>query len=317
MLTFEDAQVTDCMAKMRALVTGASGMLGSDLIPVLTRHGYAVLATDINLRQGVRLLDVRDYSSVRKIVSRFKPSWILHLAAETDLERCESDPTHAYSTNVVGTENVVIACREYNIPMVYISTAGVFDGSKVNSKGEPKPYTEFDKPTPINVYGMSKYQGEKIVAQQLSRYFIIRAGWMIGGLERDKKFVSKILIQLRERAKVIHAVDDKYGTPTYTLNFARAIISLIGSPYYGLYHAACTGSGTRYDIAKEILRLLRRSDVALVPVPSDYFKEEYPAPRPASEIMRNFKLELRGMNIMPTWQEALEHYLTRWGLVNK
>jgi dTDP-4-dehydrorhamnose reductase len=271
------------MAKVKVLVTGAAGMLGSDLVPELTRRGYAVLATDINLKQDVRLLDVRDYSSVRKTTSRFRPNWILHLAAETDLERCESDPTHAYTTNVLGTENVVSACYEYEVPMVYISTAGVFDGKKVDSKGYPEPYTEFDNPSPINVYGMSKYQGEKIVSRQLSRYFIIRAGWMIGGLERDKKFVSKILLQLREKAKEIHAVNDKHGTPTYTLDFARVIVSLIRSPFYGLYHAACSGRGTRYDVAKEILRLLGRFDVPVVPVSSDYFKEEYPAPRPTSE----------------------------------
>ena len=305
------------MAKKKILVTGAAGMLGSDLVPTLRSQGYAPLATDIVTKPGIRLLDVRDSSAVRKTVSRFKPNWILHLAAETNLEKCESDPSHAYSTNVIGTENVAVACQEYEIPMVYISTAGVFDGLKVNSDGSPEPYTEFDNPNPINVYGMSKYQGEKVVTQQLRRYFIIRAGWMIGGLERDKKFVAKILAQLREKATKIYAVNDKFGTPTYTLDFAKVIVSLINSPFYGLYHGACTGWGTRYDVAKEIMKVLGRTDVTLLPVSSDFFKEEYPAPRPASEIMRNYRLELRGMNIMPTWQEALRHYLARWGLLAK
>jgi dTDP-4-dehydrorhamnose reductase len=136
---------------------------------------------------------------------------------------------------------------------------------------------------------------------------------MIGGLERDKKFVSKILAQVKQNVATIHAVDDKWGTPTYTLDFARVIVSLMNSPFYGLYHAACTGMGTRYDVAKEILRLLGRTDISLLPVSSDFFKEQYPAPRPPSEIMHNYRLELRGMNTMPTWQAALKHYLDRWG----
>lgn len=287
-------------------------MLGSDLVPLLRRRGYEVLASDIRTRRGLKMLDVRYYESTKRMIGRFKPSVAIHLAAETNLEKCEMNQNHAYLTNTIGTENVALSCRDHDVPMVYVSTAGVFNGEKVNASGYPAAYTEFDSPDPINVYGKSKYEGEKIVTQLLTHYYIMRAGWMIGGFEEDKKFVSKIVKQVRSGKRTLHAVIDKYGTPTYTLQFSKVLLKLIQGPYYGLYHTACTGSGTRYDVAAEILSLLKRTDIRLVPVTSDFFADRYPAPRPRSEIMRNFRLELRGIHLMPNWRVALRHYLKRW-----
>ena len=300
------------MTKARVLVTGAAGMLGTDLIPTLRRRGYAPLATDIVKAKGIKFLDVRDYSAVKKTISRFKPSWVFHLAAETNVEKCQSDPNHAYLTNVIGTENVTIACRDNTIPLVYTGTSGVFDGRKINPQGDPEPYTEFDDPNPINTYGLSKYQAEKIVGQITSKHLIVRAGWMMGGFERDKKFVGKIIAQLRSKAKEIYAVTDKIGSPTHTVDFAKAIVFMINSNFSGLYHAASTGMGTRYEVANEILKILGRNDVKLIPVSSDFFKNDYPAPRATSQGIHNYKLDLRGIKLMPPWQTALKNYLTRW-----
>jgi dTDP-4-dehydrorhamnose reductase len=300
------------MTKSRVLVTGAGGMLGSDLVPTLRAHGYLSLPTDLIQTPGIRLLDVRDYAAVKRTISRCKPSYVLHLAAETDVEKCEANPDHANLTNVIGTENLAIVCRDRNIPLVYIGTSGVFDGRKVNQDGAHEAYTEFDDPHPINVYGMSKYQGEKTVTQTCKKYLIVRAGWMIGGLERDKKFVGKILAQLRSNPKKIYAVNDRAGSPTYTLDFANALLFLIESDFSGLYHAASTDAGTRYEVAKQILEILGRTDVKLISVSSNFFKNSYPAPRAASQSLRNYKLELRGIQIMPPWQTALKNYLVRW-----
>lgn len=220
-------------------MTGAAGMLGSDLVPVLEERGYSVLATDINILEGIKHLDVRDYRSVNKTISDFKPSFVIHLAAETNVDKCETDPDHAYETNALGTENIVLTCLARNTTLIYVSTVGVFDGTKTGVNSLPEPYTEFDSPNPINVCGTSKYEGERIVAKFLDNHFTIRAGWMIGGMSRDKKFVSKIMGQIRGGAKKIYAVDDKWGTPTYTLDFSKALVSLMQTPYYGLYHAAC------------------------------------------------------------------------------
>lgn len=297
---------------MRILITGAAGMLGSALIPALLDAGHQVVATDIELTSprpwgvtGPRLgyLDVRNSQEVQSAVEVLRPDLIAHLAAETDLELCESDPDHAYLTNTVATKHVALACQARDIPMVYISTAGVFDGEKEG------PYDEFDTPAPINLYGASKYQGELVVRSLVTKHFIVRAGWMVGGGQKDHKFVARIVNQLSDGATTLHAVADKFGTPTYAPDFSRCLTELIASGSYGLYHLACEGEGTRYDVAAEILHTLGRDDVELVAVGSDHFAEEFWAPRPPSEMMRNRVLDLQGMNRMRPWRLALQEYL--------
>ena len=298
--------------RLIVLVTGAAGMLGSALVPALMREGLGVRATDI---RGVStapwtgsdlvldLLDVRSAESVRAAVETHQPDVVIHLAAKTNLEECEEDPDSAYLVNTVGTKNVALACAGADIPLVYISTAGVFDGELT------RPYVEFDVPNPINVYGDSKFQGEGIVRGLLRQYFIVRAGWMVGGGDKDHKFVARIVRQLAAGAKSIYAVSDRFGTPTYAPDFASGLVTLLATSRYGLYHMACHGSATRYDVAREILKALDRRDIELVPVSSEYFAREFPAPRPRSEMMRNYMLELEGMDRMRDWRDAISEYL--------
>lgn len=289
---------------MRVLVTGAAGMLGSSLIPALEREGYKVYPTDINITdKGIEYLDVRYFDEVNVCMKKLKPEIVMHLAAETDVDLCEAEPEHAYFTNTVGTENVAWVCKENGRKMVYISTAGVFDGKK-NGK-----YTELDPAYPINVYGKTKLEGEEIVKRLLTKYFIVRAGWMVGGGYKDKKFVAKILKQIKEGNKKIYAVNDKWGTPTYTPAFSSNLLRLIQTDYYGLYHMACTGIGTRYDVAKKILEILGRKDIELIQVDSGFFIKDYPAPRPRSEMMENYVLEKNNLNFMPNWEDALREYI--------
>jgi dTDP-4-dehydrorhamnose reductase len=294
---------------MRVLITGAAGMLGSAVYPVFAAAGHDVVATDLEPRDVAGLpmgrLDVRVYRDMVDAIERSRAELVLHLAAETDLEKCEADPDHAYRTNTLGTHNAAIACQARDLSLVYISTAGVFDGEK-----DDGPYDEFDLPRPINVYGKSKYEGELLVLRLVPKHFVIRAGWMVGGIERDHKFVAKVIDQLRAGATTIRAVTDKLGTPTYTQDFAQNMIELIQTPFYGRYHMASLGDGSRYDVAREIVKFYRRHDVRVVPVTSEVFADDYPAPRPRSEMMRNYMLELRGMNRMRPWREALREYLT-------
>ncbi len=300
---------------MKILATGTAGMLGSALVPALVRAGHDVVATDIDLTDthpwqasGPRLLwlDVRDRSAVRNAVQQCEPDIVLHLAAETSLEDSDADPDHAYLTNTIATKYVALEARRAGIPMTYISTAGVFDGTK------PTAYTEFDTPNPINAYGKTKYEGELMVRQFVKEHYIVRAGWMIGGgARKDHKFISRIVNQLRDGATTIHAVTDKLGTPTYAPDFARCLIQLIESDMFGLYHMACGGEGSRYDVVAWLLTVLGRDDVDLVGVDSEYFAAEFPSVRPRSEIMRNQVLDLQGMNTMRPWREALQEYLLR------
>jgi len=292
---------------MKLLVTGAAGMLGTSLLPILKEKDHMVFASDIRfISQDMNKLDVRNLDEIRDAAQRANPEMLLHLAAETDLEVCESDADYAYRENFLGTQNACVVCREMHIPLVYISTAGVFDGNKT------EPYTEFDQPNPINVYGASKFQGERIIRQTVQDHFIVRAGWMIGGGERDRKFVSKVLAQLKGGARTIHAVTDRLGTPTYAPAFSVVLEKLIRTKLYGTYHLACKGRASRYDVAAEILHILGRKDVQLKPVTSDFFKKDYFAPRPYSEEMRNYVLELRSMNDMPDWRPALATYLKKY-----
>lgn len=293
---------------MRVMITGSAGMLGSAVFPAFVAAGHDVVATDLEPREMAGLpmgrLDVRVHAEVADAIERSRPDLVLHLAAETDLEVCEADPDHAYLTNTIGTQNAAIACQAGGIPLVYISTAGVFDGEK-----EDGPYDEFDQPRPINVYGRSKYEGELLVMRLVPRHFVIRAGWMVGGIDRDHKFVAKVIDQLKAGATTIRAVTDKLGTPTYTQDFAKNLLELIETPFYGRYHMASLGEGSRYDVARAIVEFYGRPDVSVVPVTSEAFAEEYPAPRPRSEMMRNYMLELRGLNRMRPWREALHEYL--------
>lgn len=288
---------------MKLLITGAAGMLGSALCPTLEKRGHIVYPTDIVQSEGIKKhLDVTSYKQVKELLEKVKPDMVMHLAAETDVDKCEVDPDHAFLTNTLGTQNVALTCQKQDTEMVYISTIGVFYGDK------PEPYTEFDEPNPINVYGKSKLEGEKIVQSMLKRYYIIRAGWMVGGgPAKDKKFVGKI-IRLSEEKSNLKVVDDKIGSPTYTFDFCNCLANLIETGYYGLYHCTNKGYASRFDVAKWIIAVTGKSNITIEPVNSAYFP--LPAARARSEMSRNYKLELLGMDTTRHWKVALKEYLT-------
>jgi dTDP-4-dehydrorhamnose reductase len=279
------------------LVTGTGGMVGTYVSEVF--KDYDLVLTD--MVNGFVYLDVREASRVLEAIGDVKPDVVVHLAAATDVDRCEQEPDWAYHTNAIGTQNVALACQARDVTMVYISTAGVFGGDK------PEPYIEFDAPRPANVYGQSKLAGEEIVSTLLQRYYIVRAGWMIGGGKKDKKFVGKITRLIAEGMNPVQIVSDKFGSPTYAKDLLRGIHTLLGTNYYGLYHMVNRGCCSRYDVALAIRDVLQRSDVEIIPVSSAYFP--LPAPRARSEAMRNLKLEMLGLNLMRPWKDALREYI--------
>jgi dTDP-4-dehydrorhamnose reductase len=279
------------------LVTGAGGMVGSYVPDTLP--DYDLTLTDINGTHAN--LDVREPEDVMKAVKDVKPDVVLHLAAATDVDQCEKDPDWAYHSNAIGTQNVALACREVGCVLVYISTAGVFWGDK------PEPYNEFDVPRAANVYGDSKWQGEKIVTSLLDRFYICRAGWMIGGGAKDKKFVGFMTRKMLEGEKKLKAVADKFGSPTYARHLLQTAHRLLDTGYYGLYHTTNNGTCSRHDVALAIRDLLGKDDVEITPVNSAHFP--LPAPRARSEMMRNYKLEMLGLNKAPSWRKALEEYV--------
>lgn len=284
----------------KALVTGANGMLGEALCSFLASRKIEVLPADLSSGEGIYKLDVRDRPKAIDIIGRHKPDIVFHLAAETDVDKCELEPQHAYEVNARGTENMAFACREFDIPMLYVSTAAVFNGQK--SSG----YTESDAPDPINVYGKSKLEGEKAVVSLLKKYYIVRTSWMIGGHGKDKKFVYKIA-QFLKTKKEIPVVTDKSGSPTFTRHLAAGLFAIAGTGEYGLYHCVNKGICTRFDIAKKIAQYMHKEDVIIKPVTSEAFS--LPAPRPDSEGLINARLLSMGMDIMKHWEEALKEYI--------
>lgn len=288
---------------MKILITGAAGALAAEVIPALLREEHEVVQVDINQRlPEIQILDVTRQNEVFRKVGVVRPDYIFHFAAETDVDLCEKNPQHAFKVNTCGTENIALACKEFGAGLLYISTGAVFNGDK------PSPYTEFDMPGPINVYGESKLQGEVIVKDLLSQYFIIRTGWLIGGWGLDKKFVYKIIRQLNEEKGELMVVADKFGSPTFVEDFAANLMVLINTKRYGLYHMVNKGTCSRYDIAVKIVEFMElKKKVRINPVDSAKFP--LPAPRNRSEMLENYKLDLLGLNSMPHWEESLERYI--------
>lgn len=290
---------------MKFLLIGGSGMLGTAVYDLYTKLGHQVVSTSLRpIDSWTSYLDIRDQHKVFEMVAKHQPDWVFNLAALTDVEYCENHPEEAQATNKYGPKNVAKATSFFDIPMVHISTAGVFDGS-----GD-RAYTEYDTPIPVNEYGKSKYAGEFLVSQLNKKSYIFRAGWMMGSGSRDKKFVRKILRQYYAGSKKIYGLSDVYGCPTFVRDFASGILKSISNNLeYGLYHMVSNGSCTRYDVAKAIFEILGISDVDVVPVTGSYFNKNYFAPRPVNEVIENKKLNDLNMNPMRDWKEALEDYL--------
>lgn len=269
---------------------------------------FILKCTDIDVNESwLTYLDFRDVEAYTNGVKKFKPDFLFHIGAFTSLEYCERNPDETYITNTLSVEHATTIANELNIPIIYISTAGIFDGAK-------EIYDDWDIPNPIGVYGRSKYLGEVFVKENARKYFVCRAGWMMGGGPgKDKKFIQKIMSQLKAGKKDLYVVDDKDGTPTYTHDFAINLKALINTEFYGIYNMVCNGLTSRLDVARELLRILKLEEkVKLHAVNSDYFKEEYFALRPPSERLINKKLSLRNLNYMREWQISLADYIAKY-----
>ena len=286
----------------KIFIAGANGMLGTTLKN--NTDTSEMLLTDKELSQGIQFCDIRDLKHTAELVNQYQPDIILNFAALVDLEYCEKEKDDCYLTNTIAAVHLFNLAKDRNIPYVFISTAGIFGNDK-------EFYTEEDQPFPLSAYGKSKYYTEQLLQNQgYEKYWIFRAGWMMGGgPEKDKKFVNKIMKQVNSGAKELFVVDDKLGVPTYTKDFAKSIIRHIEEDLpYGLYNMVSQGEASRYETAVAINKYL---DLGLVvhKVDSDYYKEEYFAPRPYSEKLINKSLNDKGRNYMRNWKICLHEYL--------
>jgi dTDP-4-dehydrorhamnose reductase len=294
-------------SKKKIYIAGSGGMLGEAFYHQF-KDSYEIKCTDKDVNEPwLSFLDFRNLDEYRKDVLAFKPDYLFHLGAYTDLEFCEKNAEDTYATNTMAAENAVYLANELDIPLLYISTAGIFDGDK-------ELYDDWDMPNPLGVYARSKYMGERYVAENAKRFLICRAGWMMGaGPKKDKKFIQKLMKQLKDGKKELFIVNDKDGTPTYTHDFAKNVKALIENEYWGLYNMVCGGQTSRLEVAGELLSLLGLSDkVKITTVTSDYFKDIYFAERPPCERLVNRKLELRKLNLMQDWRVALKQYISQY-----
>lgn len=290
---------------MKIYMAGCGGMLGSAFNKVFSDCELKCTDKDVN-ESWLEYLDFRDTKKYIADVLDFNPDFLFHLGAMTDLEECERLPHEAYQTNAMSVETAVYIANKLNIPLLYIGTGGVFDGKK-------EVYDDYDLPNPLGVYARSKYAGERYIIEHCKKYFVCRAGWMFGGGKKDKKFISKILKQLKTK-DILCIVNDKAGTMTYTMDFAKNVKELIKTDYYGLYNMVCKGSTNRVEIVNYILQVLNLNKNLNI-VDSEYFQRQgmFTAPRPNAECLINRKLGLRNLNHMRYWQDSLLDYLQNEG----
>lgn len=285
-------------------MAGSGGMLGEAFYRVFGTN-YELKCTDIDVNETwLNFMDFRSYSNYFKDVNDFRPDYLFHLGAHTDLEYCELNPDDAYLTNTIGAVNAAHISKALDIPLLYISTAGIFDGGK-------QFYDDEDAPNPSSHYARSKYAAEVYVKEYVDKHIICRAGWMMGGgLKKDKKFINKLMLQIMAGKKDLYVVDDKLGTPTYTHDFAKNVELLINGRHFGLFNMVCQGLTGRLEVAEELVLILGlEKEITIHAVDSDYWSKEYFADRPPSERLINRKLEELELDVMRDWKLCLKEYI--------
>jgi dTDP-4-dehydrorhamnose reductase len=274
---------------MRLFITGAKGQLGRAL--------QAQFAHDAVLPADLPDCDITDRACVAQAIDEFRPDVVIHAAAMTDVDGCARDPDAAYRVNALGTQNVALACQATGCVMVYISTNEIFDGKKT------EPYLEFDAPNPINAYGRSKLAGEMVVRDLLMRFYIVRIAWLYG--KGGNHFVRKVVRRADEQGHLRY-VTDEIGSPTYAEDVASGVRQLVQTGAFGVYHFVNSGVASRFDLAREILRLSGRGHVPVEPITLADFPR--PSTPPPYTPLRNFCGAALDITFR-LWQDALAEYL--------
>lgn len=282
---------------MKILITGAYGMLGSDLREVL--KNFELICT------GSKDLDIRNEEEVIDFISEKSPDFVINAAAYTAVDDCETNSEEAYAVNAIGPKNLAMACNKIDIPLVHISTDYVFDGTKRT------PLVESDKLGPQSVYGKTKLEGEKFIQENTDKFFILRTAWLYG--LHGKNFVSTML-DLAESHDEISVVNDQIGSPTYSLDLAVAITNLLHSDKYGIYHVTNEGECSWYEFSKMIFEM-SNIDVKVIPVSTEEFPR--PAPRPHYSVLDNKKWNASGFVPMRDYKEALGSYLSLYNFFKR
>lgn len=299
---------------MKVFVTGVGGQLGHDVVNELDRRAHESIGSDIQaVYSGVNdgsavvtapyvQMDITDGAAVSKTIEELKPDVIIHCAAWTNVDGAEAPENRekVHQINAVGTENIAKAAKTVDAKVVYISTDYVFDG-----QGE-RPWEPDDKCyAPLNVYGQSKLDGERVVAETLEKYFIVRIAWVFG--LNGKNFI-KTMINVGKTHDTVRVVNDQIGTPTYTLDLARLLVDMVETEKYGYYHATNEGGYISwYDFCCEFYKQYGLTTKVIPVTTAEYGLSV--AARPFNSRLDKKKLVEAGFDPLPTWQNAVSRYL--------
>ena len=277
---------------MKIMLTGGKGMLGRTLCRELAE--FEVIATDLPEA------DITDAAGFEKLLQTVKPDAVIHCAAMTAVDKCESETLLAYKLNADGTANVAKACSKNNVRLIAISTDYVFDGSS------DRPYNELDIANGGNtVYGKSKFAGEEAVRQYCPDHVIARISWLYGA--GGPSFVHAMMNLADGTRPELKVVADQIGNPTSTTAVARALRNiLLKKELYGTFHLTCEGEASWFEFAQEIFHLAGKEQ-KVVPCTTEEFPR--PAPRPKNSRLDKMMLRLAGLSPMPHWQDALKEFI--------
>ena len=286
---------------MRIALTGADGQLGTQL-----QH---TLKGDV-IPLGHDQLDISDAETVETVLASEKPDLVINAAAYNLVDSAEEEPQVAYRHNALGPRNLALSCEKREIPLLHFSSDYVFSGREGETGKEvqrERPYLETDRPSPESAYAVSKLAGEFFVRTLCSRHFVLRTCGLYGRTRQQGtgNFVETMLRLGTERDELT-IVNDQCCTPTFCSDLADAVVTLIETEAFGLYHATNAGSMTWYEFAVEIFRL-SGIDVPVRPISSEQFGAS--ACRPIYSVLNNAKLSSVIGRELPPWQDALDRYL--------
>jgi dTDP-4-dehydrorhamnose reductase len=283
---------------MKIAVTGANGQLGSDICKVLTQEGHDVVELNHDS------FDIINYEFVEAMLKDIKPDVLINPAAYHHVEKCQNDPDMAFSVNATAPFNMAKICKELNALFIHISTDYVFDGLK------NAPYIETDQAIPLNNYGISKLAGEQMIATTGCRYLVMRTSGLYGinpcRAKGGKNFVE-LMLSLAEAGKPIRVVDDERVSPTFTLDLARQIVSVLTIKDSGICHATAEGSCSWYDFASAIFELTNVDANLNKANPGEFAIK---VNRPSYSVLENHFLKTRKLNVMREWKDSLREYLS-------
>ena len=280
---------------MKILVIGCNGQLGKDMGRILTSAGYDVSGMD------VPAIDLTDPAGTAAIIKAAAPQTVINCAAFTAVDACETRRPEAYAVNAGGVSTIALAARATGAKVIHFSTDYVFDGLK------NAPYIETDTVNPQSVYGKSKLEGERLLAQALADHVIVRVAWLYG--IHGQHFIKKIknrALAIRGTGETLKVVTDEIGTPTYSVDVCRQTLELLKKDARGLFYCTNEGFCSRYEFAREIIKAYAL-DVAITPCVSKDFP--LPAPRPAFSVLENKRLKDMGINVMRDWKVAFAEYV--------